>query len=118
MSLTQDLNVYKAMYNLSLKLCDARNRFDKPYKYCIGDKIIDKSTICLALIHYANEDRRQGAREQHLAKFLIEFDILKTYILICRDRAQFKKISMLADVLERAAEVEKQITSWRKASRA
>lgn len=82
MALTEDLNIYRSMYNLLRLLMQARNQFDKAYKYVVGDRMIDTALGCVNLIHYANEDRSKGAREEHLDKFLIEFDILKTLILL------------------------------------
>ena len=93
--LTEDLNIYRSMYNLLRLLMQARNQFDKAYKYVVGDKMIDTALGCVSLIHYANEDRRKGAREEHLDKFLIEFDILKTLIMVCRDERQYKRILSL-----------------------
>ena len=93
--LTEDLNIYRSMYNLLRLLMRARNQFDKAYKYVVGDKMIDTALGCVSLIHYANEDRRKGAREEHLDKFLIEFDILKTLIMVCRDERQYKRILSL-----------------------
>lgn len=116
MALTEDLNIYRSMYNLLMALMDARNAFDKPYKYVIGERLIDKSLDCLTLIHFANEDRHKGAREEHLDKFLIEFDILKTLIMVCRDRRQFKKSAMLAEVFQYTADVETQATAWRRSA--
>jgi hypothetical protein len=105
------------MYNLVMQLMDARNAFDKPYKYVVGDKMVDKAMECIALIHYANEDRRKGAREEHLNKFLMEFDILKTYTMVCRDRQQFKKMSAMADIFLLIADVESQASKWRQSAR-
>lgn len=116
MSLTEDLAVYKAMYNLLRLLMMARSKFDKTCKYVVGDKIIDTALGCVSLIHYANEDRRTGARVQHLDKFLIEFDYLKTLIMVCRDERQFKKDSLLADVFILTADIESQVGKWRKSS--
>lgn len=116
MSLTEDLNVYRKMYDLLLKLTDARNLFDKPYKYVIGERLMNTALDCITLIHYANEDRRQGARPAHLDEFLIKFDILKTLIMVCRDRQQFKKLTIMADVFELVADVEAQATAWRRSS--
>jgi len=112
--LTEDLNIYRSMYNLLRLLMQARNQFDKAYKYVVGDKMIDTALGCVSLIHYANEDRRKGAREEHLDKFLIEFDILKTLIMVCRDERQYKKDSFLADVFVHVADVENQATSLNK----
>lgn len=91
--------------------------FDKAFKYVIGERMISLALDCCSLIHYANEDRRAGMRQQHLNEFLIKFDILKTIIMVCRDELQFKKAYVLADVFLLAADVEKQITGWRRASR-
>lgn len=86
--LTEDLNIYRSMYNLLRLLMQARNQFDKAYKYVVGDKMIDTALGCVSLIHYANEDRRKGAREEHLDKFLIEFDILIESEQLLRDIGQ------------------------------
>ena len=116
MALTEDLNIYRSMYNLLRKLMEARNKFDKSCKYVVGDRMIDNALTCLRLIHFANEDRRKGAREEHLDNFLIEFDYLKTLIMVCRDERQFKKDSILADVFLLTADVEKQAGAWRKSA--
>ena len=116
MALTEDLSIYRSMYNLLMQLMDARNAFDKPYKFVVGDRLVDKALDCITLIHYANEDRRKGARQEHLDKFLIEFDILKTLIMVCRDRLQFKKSAVLAEVFMLTAEVENQAGAWRRSA--
>ena len=116
MALTEDLSIYRSMYNLLMGLMDARNAFDKPYKFVVGDRLIDGALDCLSLIHFANEDRRKGAREEHLANFLIKFDILKSLIMVCRDRRQFKKETVLANVFLLVADVENQATAWRRSS--
>lgn len=114
--LTEDTSIYKAVYDLFLILIDQRCKFDKNMKYIIGDKIIDLTSECLCLIHEANEDKRKGARVEHLDKFLRQFNKLKTFIMVCRDRQQFK-INVLADIFIRIADIEKQLVGWRKASR-
>jgi hypothetical protein len=114
--LTEDLNIYHSMYGLLMMLMDARNQFDKQYKYIIGEKVVDQTLGCLTLIHYANEDKRKGARAQHLDQFLMEFDVLKTLIMVCRDRRQFKKDSVLAEVFIKVADVEKQASNWRRSA--
>ncbi|MBO5295953.1 MAG: four helix bundle protein [Candidatus Homeothermus sp.] len=114
--LTEDLKIYRSMYNLTRLIIQARNQFDKTFKYVVGDKLVERAMLCLALIHYANEDRRKGAREEHLAKFLMEFDIFKTYIMVCRDERQFKRESLLGDVFLGVADVEGQATAWRRSA--
>ncbi len=116
MALTEDLNIYRSMYNLLRMLMQARNKFDKSCKYVVGDRMVSTALNCVSLIHYANEDRRKGAREDHLDKFLIEFDYLKTLIMVCRDERQFKTDSVLADVFLLTADIEKQAGAWRKSA--
>lgn len=116
MALTEDLNIYRSMYKLLRSLMQARNNFDKSCKYVVGDRMIDTALNCVSLIHYANEDRRKGAREEHLNKFIIEFDYLKTLIMVCRDRMQFKNTSVLGEVFLKTADVEEQASKWRASS--
>lgn len=116
MALTEDLSIYRSMYKLLRLLIRSRNSFDKPFKYVVGDRLVGTALDCVTLIHYANEDRRKGAREEHLDKFLIDFDVLKTLIMVCRDEGQFKKVNILADVFLLTADVEKQASAWRKST--
>ena len=116
MALTEDLNIYRSMYNLTRALIHARNSFDKSMKYVAGEDMVRRALGLLSLIHYANEDRRKGAREEHLDKFLIEFDILKTLIMVCRDERQFKKDSVLAEIFMLTADVENQAGAWRRSA--
>ena len=136
MALTEDLQIYESMYDLLRLLISARNGFDKTYKYVVGDKLVDRALECITLIHYANEDRKQGARQEHLEKFLITFDVMKTLIMVCRDGMQFKRkesqksqdgrplppkwvpdTALLADVFLKVADIEKQAVGWRRSSR-
>ena len=116
MALTEDLTVYRSMYNLLMQLMDARNAFDKSYKFVVGERLINTALDLVSLIHFANEDRRARARAAHLDEFLIKFDILKTLIMVCRDRQQFKKSSVLADIFILTADVERQASAWRKSA--
>ncbi len=106
------------MYKLLMTLMDARNAFDKPYKFVVGERLINTALDLVTLIHFANEDRRKGARAEHLDEFLIKFDILKTLIMVCRDRMQFKKSAMLADIFLLVADVEAQASAWRRSASA
>ena len=118
MALTEDITIYRSMYKLLMTLMDARNAFDKPYKFVVGERLINTALDLVTLIHFANEDRRKGARAEHLDEFLIKFDILKTLIMVCRDRMQFKKSAMLADIFLLVADVEAQASSWRRSASA
>ena len=117
MALTEDIGVYRSMYDLLRALMRARSQFDKPYRYVVGDRLITVALDCLTLIHYANEDRRKGARVEHLDKFLIQFDVMKTLIMVCRDERQFKSTAVLADIFGLAASVEGQASKWRASAR-
>lgn len=116
MALTEDLQIYRSMYSLLRLIIQSRGSFDKAFKYVVGDRMVGTALNCVSLIHYANEDRHKGAREEHLQKFLIEFDILKTIIMVCRDERQFKKDSVLADVFLLTADVENQAVAWRRSA--
>ena len=116
MALTEDLQIYRSMYSLLRLIIQSRGSFDKAFKYVLGDRMVETALNCVSLIHYANEDRHKGAREEHLQKFLIEFDILKTLIMVCRDERQFKKNSVLADVFLLTADVENQAVAWRRSA--
>ncbi|MGN0216013.1 MAG: four helix bundle protein, partial [Prevotella sp.] len=118
MALTEDITIYRSMYKLLMALMDARGSFDKGYKYVVGERLINTALDLVTLIHFANEDRRKGARAEHLDKFLIEFDVLKTLIMVCRDRMQFKKSAMLADIFLLVADVEAQASAWRRSASA
>lgn len=51
MALTEDLNIYRSMYNLLRLLMQARNQFDKAYKYVVGDRMIDTALGCSLSLH-------------------------------------------------------------------
>ena len=68
MALTEDLQIYKSMYDLLRLLISARNGFDKTYKYVVGDKLVDRALECITLIHYANEDRKHVGRPSSAQK--------------------------------------------------
>ena len=117
MALSEDLKIYRSMYDLTRLLIRARNQFDKSMKYVVGERMISVSLDCLTRIHFANEDKRKGARVEHLDKFLMDFDVLKTLIMVCRDERQFKRDSLLGEVYIKVADVETQATAWRKSAR-
>lgn len=49
MALTEDLNIYRSMYKLLLAIIDARNDFDKSFKYVVGERMVN--TALLSLLH-------------------------------------------------------------------
>lgn len=60
MALTEVLSIYRSMYKLLLALIDARNNFDKSFKYVVSERMVNTALDCVSLIHFANEDRRNG----------------------------------------------------------
>lgn len=54
MALTEDLKIYRSMYNLVRSIIHARNTFDKGFKYVVGDDMVSRALGCLSLIHYVN----------------------------------------------------------------
>lgn len=114
MALTDELPVYRKMYQLLNLILDARERFPKGYRYEFGTHLMMRTVECCEFIRYANSDRDN--RAAWLQQFLVKFDGLRLLLRVCQDR-KLVTVQQGAEMILLVQDIERQITGWRNASR-
>lgn len=113
MALAQELKVYKDMFELLMKLYDARDEFPKGYKYDLGTRLTNVALECCELIQSANSDKQN--RYKILQQFAIKFDTLGLLIRVCKER-KIITITQAAEFALLSGSIGKQATGWRNSS--
>jgi len=113
--LTEDLKIYKDMYDLTKFIVEAKHNFSREHKYDLGNRLLDKAVECCELVQCANSDKSQ--RVAYLQDFARCFGSLRLYLRLCRDFGQIPN-DKFGRVLELTAEIGKQCTAWRKSASA
>ena len=108
------LPVFRKMYDLNILIIHLVDKFQKLYKYSIGEEMIKTSLGLFKHLISANRDVEN--RVSHLDKFLDGFDLLKVYIRLVNENKMIslKEEAKLALITE---SISKQIIGWKKKSK-
>jgi len=111
MALYYDLNVFKDVYRLILKIFEYTQGFPREYKYTLGQDMKRDAIVLVRSIYRANKAK---SKLEYLETFLDDFEILKLEIRLCTDMKilSLKKQAELASLMD---SIGKQITGWRNA---
>jgi hypothetical protein len=109
MSLTQELPIYKATYDLLLAIFNFTKEFTKEYKYTVGEQLKLETMKLLTLIYRANA-RRDKLEIIRTAQEQIE--IIRLYIRVMKDMKQIS-LKKFVGVNQKVENVSKQLTGWK-----
>jgi len=111
MALSYDLNVFKDVYRLILKMFEDTQGFPREYKYALGQDMKRDVIVLVRSIYRANKAR---SKTEDLEAFLDDVEILKLEVRLCADIKilSIKKQAELALLMDG---IGKQITGWRNA---
>lgn len=113
MALSEELPISDKMYRLLNKIIDARQNFPKAFRYEFGTELMMLAVHCCEYIRYANMDKEH--RDEHLMKFLCEFDALKLLLRVCEER-HLMSLELVADICLLTENVGRQATGWYKST--
>ena len=113
MALYYDLPVFRDTYKLVLKIFAITKSFSREYKYTLGQ---DMQRDALQLVRNIYRANKITKRYEHLEAFLDDFELLKLEIRLCVD-LKLMPIKQQADFAGLMAQIGKQITGWRNATR-
>lgn len=110
--LSAELPVYKKTFELVREIYQIARKFNKLYKYSLGQSMCTNSDKLFMYIQIAN--RYKDKRKNWLEKFLLEFELIKTQIqlsfeLHCINSTKYAQLIELCD------NIGKQINGWKKA---
>jgi hypothetical protein len=111
MALYYDLQVFKDVYKLIIKLFEYTKDFPREYKYTLGQDIKRDGIQFVRSIYRANKEKD---KRKYLESFLDDFEILKLEIRICADM-KILSVSKQAELNLLMDSIGKQITGWRNA---
>ena len=111
MALYYELQVYRDVYQLILKVFECTKDFPREYKYTLGQDMKRDGLVLIRSIYRANKAK---SKTEYLETFLDDFEILKIEIRLCVDMKilSIKKQAELAVLMK---SIGKQVTGWRNA---
>ena len=109
MALYYDLNVFKDVYRLILKMVEDTQGFPREHKYTLGQDMKRDAIVLVRSICRGNKAR---SKTEDLEAFLDDVEILKLEVRLCADMKilSIKKQAELALLMDG---IGKQITGWR-----
>lgn len=107
----ENLPVYKAIYDLTLKIFQSSQHMQRDYRYTLGEKIKKEAIDLLTAVFSANvsEDKEPHIRE---AQRLIE--VIRLQLRLLRDLGQIA-IKHIANINRDIEDIVGQLTAWQKA---
>ena len=105
-----ELPVYKATYDLLLQIFDLTHNLSREYKFTLGEKLKNETTVLLTNIYRANRVRQ---KENYLETARENLELVRLYIRILKDTKQItsKKHIFINKSIE---QVSKQLAGWHK----
>jgi len=110
MALYDELPVFKASYDLLLKIFRFTANFTREYKYTVGERLKNHTLDLISLVYKANTARSkseiiQQAREQ--------VELIRLLIRALKDLQQISLKSFVT-INKQVENVSKQLTGWQK----
>lgn len=113
MTLTVDLPIFKAAFELTSLLIDYVVTFPKLYKHNLGSRLIDASTSLFECISLANRaGKNKQSREKYLSDFLVKFELLKILIRLCSEK-KILSMKQQARIAMLTTSINKQACAWK-----
>lgn len=110
LKLAEELPIYRDTLMLATTFIQATYKFDRIFRYTIGEKIIDHLTDMFYLIQEIVISQTNKAR--NIESFVIKLNTIKTLIKICGESNQLS-INKLAELSFLMENIGKQANGWR-----
>ena len=111
MALSYDLNVFKDVYRLILKMVEDTQGFPREEKYTLGQDMKRDAIVLVRSMYRANKAR---SKTEDLEAFLDDVEILKLEVRLCADM-KILSIKKQAELALLMGGIGKQMTGWRHA---
>ena len=108
---TENLPIFKAAYDLLLKVNLYRKNFPKEYKSTLGEQVHQSCLSTITFIYRANLARDD--RKIYLDKVSHYINEVNILIRLCKDLKLFS-LTQYSDLLEFVISIEKQVFGWSK----
>ena len=112
MGLHNELPVYKASYDLLLKIFQFTKEFSKDFKYTIGESMKKETIELLTLIYRANSRTDKQAVLQEARE---RIEVIRLFIRLMKDMQQVN-LKRFVQVNQKVEDVSKQLTGWQKSA--
>jgi|DewCreStandDraft_4_1066084.scaffolds.fasta_scaffold02360_9 hypothetical protein len=110
MSLTEELPIYKASYDMVLVIFQLVKNFNKEYKYTIGESIKNETIKLITNIYRANCSRN---KIEYLNTARENLEVIRLYIRLTKNLHQIS-VKQLAYVSLHIENISKQLAGWYK----
>ena len=114
MSHASELKIYNSALFLLKDLYERVPKFNKQYKYLLGDKLIQSNVEIVKEISKANNQKIKLQRVEHIEKVLQKVDELFVYIRIAEELHRFNSKNAYPYLIEKLSEILRQATGWKR----
>ncbi|MDD3303242.1 MAG: four helix bundle protein [Candidatus Gracilibacteria bacterium] len=111
MTTYDNLPLYKTSYDLLLQIFEIVKKFEKQYKYTLGDKIKNEIIDLITSVYRANSSFDE--RLKNIKKAREQVEVLKLYVRLSKD-LKILSIQKFADLSVNVESLSKQLFSWEK----
>lgn len=114
MSHASELKIYNSALFLLKELYERVPKFNKQYKYLLGDKLIQCNVEIIKEISKANNQKSKIVRIKHIEMILEYIDEMFIYIRISEELHQFNSKNAYPYLIEKLSEISRQATGWKR----
>lgn len=114
MSQTSHLKIYNSTIFLLKDFYERLPKFNKQYKYLLGERIVDCLVGITMSITKANNERFARKRVAIIDEILAKVDELFVYVRIAEELKLFSSTNTYPYLIEKINDIGKQATGWRK----
>jgi len=104
------LPVYKASYDLMLKVFEFCRHFRKEYKYTLGEKLKNETLEMIMNIYRANTKREKS---DLLQKARENIEVIRLLFRLTKD-LKLIPLNKFIDINDKIENISKQLTGWQK----
>ncbi len=107
---SEQLDIYKAAYDLLERLTDLAKDLPKFFRYSIGTRMVDLNLDILGLVYRANMSKEN--RQQTLTDLLIAYRQLQMLLRVCYHQKALST-GRYADLIKLLDSIGRQATAWK-----
>jgi hypothetical protein len=111
MMLYSNLPVFKVAYDLNVRLFEIVKKFDREYKYTLGERLKKISLKLIINIYRTNRDIEHKLK--HISKARVNIEKIRLLIRIAKD-LRILSLKAFVSLQEKIESISKQLSSWHK----
>jgi len=114
---TENLPVYKLIYDLLFTLFEQVRHFPRDFQYTLGERIKNQVIELTEMVYHANTSEDAQSKLQHLKSLCAKVETLRLLLRVCYDLRLYN-LEAFIRLNEKLEDISKQLNGWRKQAQA